>query len=984
MVKDRYFCLVVLCTFITACNTPGLVYENTVGVSLTGEQTPARIQFSEAKINAREALVNDRSEEVRFIKELLAKSDKETFTSQLQRDIQQISILSAQFGIGFDSGVASQNQQIEERKDILHQIEKTKLEAELLRVEEALKEFKSGTGEGPGKPSTELSEEFKSVDFEDAAEDLSGLITNVKELLNVGEAVRTNDITLSPIEKFRAIRAYRDELRSALASERLDDSHDLNGNGLFRLSLTANILPGEHKDRYGIAVIDVLPTKFDQDKLVKLYYDWLQHVTTRLNNCSIEQIDGEVKNVLKADLHYERMGHTSDFFRIVKLNNSEGEDRRGESELWIAVHPAAKILIDYIVAKKTIPGEFKVKEIHQILRGLVNYEEGDSANLENKRDAIVEELFGEKYKSIIKDAIENLKDSPKAQAETLDLSNIPERGTIYNIIRKKLVLGAWASIESASKGIANISDLNDCKSLISTAIEGQRAALRVFDEEREHYVLISDEEKEVTPLNKAFQPTMSFDKFLTAGFGECWAGESFAYTTAPFEKSQRVSTVAGAANAAQIALGLKAADPTSGISASAGFNSLRGASGKVNALERVPLVIGFEDSSSRDDCTLLSISKANSTIEGNESTNKEFEITNQLFRTARFGWIFGPPARLDVENRKLLLEHVVTKIPLHSEISLPAWWRDVRLEVRTAWVGENWLRNNDPLSIMNRYIDVHGTEQCDETKGGVAFCKVINPKFVDTDPSWESLTDYLAENYLLKRGRKPSITAIRPREVSRCAKEVNLQITGLELWRGTEAFLHTQSSKEFRVLPSMQGVTAKFNLKDLNTTQKELGLTIWTKDGAAQDKVLVNSDGCDKKPTDAINEPVEDMINLSSASYKNGVLKVEYAAGRKVAEKYPEYQMISLNMEDIDGSFSSTFEGKPVGPEIIRDITIKYNESNKTITSKYTIPDTKFTNFCRAIKEGKGQLIAWFVNDNKKRPPLASKPITIKGSCLQN
>ncbi|MGG5823338.1 hypothetical protein [Falsiroseomonas sp. HW251] len=53
------------------------------------------------------------------------------------------------------------------------------------------------------------------------------------------------DISMTPTFQLQAMRAYREQIRTMLIENQLDDRHDLRGNSLYRLRFDATILPNE-------------------------------------------------------------------------------------------------------------------------------------------------------------------------------------------------------------------------------------------------------------------------------------------------------------------------------------------------------------------------------------------------------------------------------------------------------------------------------------------------------------------------------------------------------------------------------------------------------------------------------------------------------------------------------------------------------------------------------------------------------------------
>src|SRR6185369_12532790 len=87
----------------------------------------------------------------------------------------------------------------------------------------------------------------------------------------------------SPDDDYEDRKAFRERIRADLAAVSLDDLHDADGNGLYRLQLRATLLPGHDKDKFGVARLTVRPPQLNDGEIGRLYNTWLWHVASRLN-----------------------------------------------------------------------------------------------------------------------------------------------------------------------------------------------------------------------------------------------------------------------------------------------------------------------------------------------------------------------------------------------------------------------------------------------------------------------------------------------------------------------------------------------------------------------------------------------------------------------------------------------------------------------------------------------------------------------------
>ena len=289
----------ICAVLVSACAVEKPFGESIDDVNLSGPQTPARIQLSDAQVFSREALLNDRIREVKFIGDLVNENVRNQFKSQLQRDLTHITTMAAQLGIGFNPAVGAQNEQALERNERLHDIEMQRLDIELKRLENELDKLERGEAveaQSTGDPRTLAAP--PTADTGKAITQLKELTSQVIGLL--GKEFRKSKTDLSPEHTYRDWQAYRAELRADEQAAKLDDIHDANGNTLYRMQFTATVLPGSVTDKFGIAMVDVNPPKFDENTLEELYYDWLKHVNARLNRVT--------SNGIVPDPFYQRLG----------------------------------------------------------------------------------------------------------------------------------------------------------------------------------------------------------------------------------------------------------------------------------------------------------------------------------------------------------------------------------------------------------------------------------------------------------------------------------------------------------------------------------------------------------------------------------------------------------------------------------------------------------------------------------------------------
>ncbi len=172
-----------------------------------------------------------------------------------------------------------------------------------------------------------------------------------------------------------------------------------------------------------------------------------------------------------------------------------------------------------------------------------------------------------------------------------------------------------------------------------------------------------------------------------------------------------------------------------------------------------------------------------------------------LSRGTDFGWIIAPEKRWEESGGNW---HPHRQYDLSAVLSIPSWWRRVKLSVVTCW---------RTLSNIEEFGD-ENFARCDQMLDDTG------------NPSQQGRSEY---TYAIKLpgdiGEVSRKFRMRVREVPYIldtmfrdkpylfdvGKRADIVIEGGRLWRGTRVTLGTQSADEIIVLPHMQGIIATFN-----------------------------------------------------------------------------------------------------------------------------------------------------------------------------
>ena len=123
----------LLLVLLAGCANPYSVSINKINYK--AEQKKGIIQFTDPKLYKREALINERRDELAYLKDLLDKSRTQDFKPEIVRELEVITAFSAAMGLKFDPAAAITFERDKETSELVHQIELTRLEMELAQLQ---------------------------------------------------------------------------------------------------------------------------------------------------------------------------------------------------------------------------------------------------------------------------------------------------------------------------------------------------------------------------------------------------------------------------------------------------------------------------------------------------------------------------------------------------------------------------------------------------------------------------------------------------------------------------------------------------------------------------------------------------------------------------------------------------------------------------------------------------------------------------------
>lgn len=762
MAFSRCMILASLTTIATGCATS---YGNDLAIDYSQRQIPASIVVSDAKLYRREALINERRREVQYIDRLMAKSEEDGFSisPEIVREIEVIKALALSAGLNFDPAAGETYRDGRELADIQQDINVLQLQLQLdqLRRDAAIFRERLASQIDPsrsdlGKPTSAPPAATPTLTPEDA-KDLIARIDDMQETLagrleaNVAKP-RGVEMKGSPIDQFRDRAAYRQMLTTARNAASLDELHDLNGAALYRLSFQVSTLPPlkSHRRSAGIVEMQPLVTEISDEEMKEIYSRWLDHLNQVLS-------EADADDPVRLEIGWLA---TEGLISVVQYTYNDGRS---------ASRSAA-------VCRGFLPFGHPPGDCGVLMFAMPNLPAGSVSLLGE----------GRSMSSIL----------------TLDLSRLFE-GTYQNLVAWKNARVSSQLLESGSCTLKTAEDrstlhrnssdsiLRDADTLVSAAVSVS-AAVQLLTQAMRRAASSSVSEKELAAIG-AMQTKLheasgrAKEVLRTLAEDGCKPGERLSlpaqdivvpkkfedlvndsnmvrvYEVGPREQVQQVSTAARAAEAFSLAMALAAKAPSAAAAGKVGLGYSRNATGKVDAVERLPVVVGFAQA--KDENTIDS--------------------------TPRFGWILGPRVNLiDAKRGALRLEQVQKSYDLSADLAVSGWRTRLTLVVRTAW-SPDWNSG----SFANALNTKSSTQSV-----------IVNLR--PSADEFSALTTQLVAGTAGGGQRFAVIRRITPEAVKACTAST-LIIEGENLWRATEVIVEGQriGGNSIAVLPNMGGIT---------------------------------------------------------------------------------------------------------------------------------------------------------------------------------
>lgn len=727
---------------IAGCNTP---FARDTRPNYDAQTNGATITISDPKLYRRESLINERRNEIAYLDDLLAKSTSIQFKPEIYRDLEVISAITAAFGASVDQGASREYQRSNETNDIQHQIDTLKLQLQLDQLRQDAQLIRSNF-------TNQTEPANKDLGIAGSAPATSSTSASAANTAAIGHAINTIETSLAsrldadakpasksqgeedPSDLFRDREAYRDLIKSAKNAASLDELHDAEGSALMRLSFEATLFPPPtaYRDTLGMVRMQVEGPQWDHDALNDVYQTWLSYVNQNLNVQDSSTFDGKGTKKAPTFIEQETLSALPDAFfeRIYYYYPQPGASPKDCSGLSVDQGESSlkcgrlTFAIGRLEAVPQFGGEsLKVSEYYLPRTGLIAAT--TASQIANQRASLIEKKASlcsgptgidvKSWRSV------NLSLAIAYHRKALVEADVQARKFLSDHDLRAAAPGGSSMIRTFSRSGDAAQDLLDVVPSILTSCASKEAA----------------------PVARTAIP-LEFQRIVEAEHSIS------IYNVGPRERVQQMSTVSRAADAVSLAAAVSKSMPGSGANAGAALGYMRAASGKADALERIPLLVSFTEA--------YGIDAANG-----DAPRSTPDLPKAAGKPAAFGWIMSPSVSIDPSGSDLTLDHRLRPYDLSVDLSAPGWWPYMRLEVDTSWA-PNWQKNPGKIESTGaprRYLKV---------------------RLASNASDMDALTSLMSHASSL---RLASILATEPATVSPC-RAIDLQIIGENIWRTSD------------------------------------------------------------------------------------------------------------------------------------------------------------------------------------------------------
>ena len=842
--RSRYLLFSFLITVLAGCATP---YGQRLAIDHGPKQIAGSITVSDAKLYRREALIDERRREMHYIDRLMAKTEEDGFTigPEISREIEVIQSLALSLGLSFDPAAGRTYRDADQTTSIQQEIRTLQLQLQLdqLRRDAAL--FRDRLASQTDTSRDDLGAPTALTDPPAtpplAAADVKDLVARIDGLrgaleTRLGASVGgPRPVTLqgNAINQFRDRAAYRQVLTSARNAASLDELHDMNGAALYRLNFQVSTLPPEKSYLRTAGIVSMRPVDdpHSGDEIQDIYARWIDYIQKiSMNPDADDSLRIAIQTIMA----------TKAFFGNVILAYDDGmKPPKKDGTPYPACQPGLKSFNspdDGCSGRLVIPVPNFPRDSETV--------SGENLSMSQILSTYMDDVLLKP--TVYGNAMQSLAERPAIAAAIVDAESCilrsesdrrsaamraPDVDTIDELaVAAVSTLMAIPTLNQSLQSVDNTALSDQKKRAVTAAREklyrSAQLAINVINELAWH---ACEQDATLSLPQVEFAVPLQFrDEILRA------RGVRI-YEMGPREQVQQVSTAARAAEAFNLAMALAAKAPSRGAAAEAGLGYSRSAIGKVDAVERLPVVVGFAQAGGAF-----------------KSANGQ-----QYDEPPQFGWILGPRLNtIDPKKGRIDLEQAHQVYDLSADLAVSGWRTKLELEVRTAWSPDWRSAAFGSVWALNKEMPV----------------RTMTVELRPSDAEFSGLTMLLAGADTVRGQRRVSI-ASKTLSLTSCAAST-LVIEGLNLWRATDAIIGGQrmGAERISVLPDMNGITVDVPA-GIAFGSKTLDLQILTPFKVARGEIAASGpDSCEKEEsTDgpAVTGGIPTAINLcSSPTYR--------------------------------------------------------------------------------------------------------------------
>jgi hypothetical protein len=822
---------------LAGCGNPYAL--NVSGIDYSRPQTAGSVQVSDPKMYRREALIDERRKEIAYLDKLLNDSPGINFQPEIIRELEQISSLAAAIGVQFDPAAALNYNRAKEIGDIRQEISVTRSRAELLQIQrdldilkEQIKTQEIRRDETLGANTSATPEAAQSNVGEAATQRLVKAVEAMQTMLEnrFGASVpspRLSSIVASPFDLFRDRAAYRGLITSAKNAASLDELHDYDSSALLRLNFQATVLPPDAKYLASVGVVKMSvepPDWKDETEIKKIYLDWLAFLNKDANYFleSGKGVNRDIAPILNPRFLFVLDAY--DYFKTAYYNYTldkttiQNKDRVFRAVLngtcdGVSARPKAGCQTLYMAVPflgQTASTGIRSEDVSFILDAMKT--SSIPVDLANAISLLSDPAASLSWSGcrvgIAKERLPTASDQQKlVQSGLRGLNNLDEAYATTQV---------FVSLEAQARSIFLAAGIIPPAEQPLSAVPEVRTLLDRLARRR-HETTGTGCTADFADSTRVLAVPKLFSDFVRG------PARVAIYEVGPREQVQQISTTARAAEAIGLAAAIGGKLPQAGLGIDSNLQYARSAMGKVDALERAPVVVGFAD--------------APGSL-GTEASGNPLKPAPSRNIGAGFGWLLGPRASVDAKRSRLRLEQQLKPYDLSVDLTVPAWWPYFFLKTETAW-SPNW--KSAPYQIATPSTT---------TKRTKVYLSHNSADYVSFSNRLTGLSDYRVASLNVKSVAaswcKPTVVAIR----------------GDNIWRASTVIVGGTlvSPTDISVLPDMSGIIVKIpELKDtaVKMADSSAELQVFTPYGSAGSvEVTANPEECPKasgssaKPTD--------------------------------------------------------------------------------------------------------------------------------------